>query len=37
MPTVDELLGDATGIEPAYLNDDIQYVIDENLRTVTIP
>lgn len=37
MPTVDELLGDATGIEPAYLNDDIQYIIDENLRTVTIP
>ena len=37
MPTVDELLDDATGIEPAYLNDDIQYIIDENLRTVTIP
>ena len=35
MPTVEEALANASEID--YLDDEIQYIIDENLRTIAIP
>ena len=35
MATVEEVLADTSQLD--YLDDDIQYVIDEDLRTITIP
>lgn len=35
MPTIEEALANASEID--YLDDEIQYIIDENLRTIAIP